>query len=93
MRRSKGEAAIGRLIVIAPDHLRSRASRPKVLGSTKPRSVRNAHEHSAARLNSLGQQLLTNIREVPAGPKICDHRQYSGRKREGQEPTAALAAK
>jgi hypothetical protein len=85
------------LIVIRLDHPRSRASRPKVVGSTKPWSVRNAHDLSAAWLNSLGQQLVTDIREVPAGPKVCDQfggirRQFSGRKRNGQEPIAALVA-
>jgi hypothetical protein len=45
-----------------------RASGPKV---TKPWPGRNAHENSAARLNSLGQQLLTDIGECRRGRRLA----------------------
>src|ERR1700730_126576 len=71
MRRSKRRSGDRSPHRHRADHPRPRASGTKVLGSTKPWSVRNAHEHSAAQLNSLGQRLLTDIREVPAGRRFA----------------------
>lgn len=94
MRRSKGEAAIGRLIVIARTILAHEPPGPKSQNRGLFATLMNIPPPGSTVL----ARLLTDIREAPEGPKVCDqfggiHRQISGRKRDGQEPTAALVAK